>query len=402
MEGILFGLDMGTTKVCAVVGEVRSGQLRIIGFGLAPAQGMNKGMIVDVAEASIAVAKAVEQAEETSGYDLSQALVSLAGEHIHSSNSNGAVAIHRQQGGVTTDDIERALDAAQAIPVPHNRQIVHLVPRHFQVDNVVVHRPLGMHGHRLEVEVHVVTGASMALLNLAKCADNVGIRAEEFVLNALASGEAVLELTSERWTSSWRTSAGARPTLPSTARAASSTPVSCRWVETTSRTISPSACACPSGRGEGQSAVWRLPSRRIDSESMFTVAPFSGERIMVGRQDLAAVMRPVLRRSSRWSCAKSKRRDMTACCQPASSDRRFGPAARITQVAQRVLNVPARVAGPRELVGMVDSLQPVLRRSVGLLRWARLGNNLYRPRERQSQWGAVSAPSCGRCCRSKA
>jgi cell division protein FtsA len=193
MEGILFGLDIGTTKVCALVGEVRAGQLRIIGYGVESSRGMRKGMIVDVGEASVAIAKAVEKAEETSGYALSRALVSMAGEHIGSTNSSGAVAVSRNGNGVTTGDIERALEAAQAVPVPHNREIVHLVPRHFRVDDTTVQQPVGMHGYRLEVEAHIVTGASTALRNLGTCADNVGIEAEEFVLNALASGEAVLE-----------------------------------------------------------------------------------------------------------------------------------------------------------------------------------------------------------------
>src|SRR5690554_5735840 len=193
MEGILFGLDIGTTKVCAVVGEVRGGQVRIIGYGVESSRGMRKGMIVDVGEASVAIAKAVEKAEETSGYALARAQISMAGEHISSTNSSGAVAISRNGTGVTTEDIERALDAAQAVPIPNNREIVHLVPRYFQVDDTVVQQPIGMHGYRLEVEAHIVTGASTALMNLGKCADNVGINTEEFVLNALASGEAVLE-----------------------------------------------------------------------------------------------------------------------------------------------------------------------------------------------------------------
>jgi cell division protein FtsA len=390
MEGILFGLDIGTTKVCAVIGEVRGGQLRIIGFGLAPAQGMNKGMIVDVAEASVAVAKAVEQAEETSGYDLSQALVSLAGEHIQSSNSNGAVAIHRQQGGVTTDDIERALDAAQAIPIPQNREIVHLVPRHFQVDNTIVHRPLGMHGHRLEVEVHVVTGASMALMNLAKCADNVGIRAQEFVLNALASGEAVLE-PNEREMDVIVADIGGGTTDIALYRQGSVyhtrvLPVGGNHVTNDIaiglRVPFPVAEKVKVQYGDCRPA-------EIDSESMFTVAPFSGERIMVGRQDLAAVIEARVEEIFQMVLREIEASGYDGLL-PAGIVLTGGSAQLrgITQVAQRVLNVPARVAGPRELVGMVDALRsPAFATSVGLLRWALSDSNLYRPRARQSQWG---------------
>ena len=194
MDGILFGLDIGTTKICALVGEVRAGQLRIIGLGIVPSRGLSKGMIVDVGEASVAIAKAVELAEQTSGYDLSQAFVSMAGEHISSVNSRGSLAIHRNGAGVTPEDIERALDVAQSmVSVGHGREIVHLVPRQYRVDDNVVRSPIGMHGYRLEVDAHVVSGTTMALRNLGKTTDTVGIQVEEFVLNSLASGEAVLE-----------------------------------------------------------------------------------------------------------------------------------------------------------------------------------------------------------------
>ena len=128
MDGVIFGVDIGTTKVCALVGEMRDSQIQIVGLGNVPAQGMRKGVIVDVAKATVAIATAVEKAEQSSGYQLSQAFVSMAGEHISSTNSRGAVAIGRNGDGVTHEDIERALDAAQAISVPHNREIVHLVP----------------------------------------------------------------------------------------------------------------------------------------------------------------------------------------------------------------------------------------------------------------------------------
>ena len=189
MEGVIFSIDIGTTKVCALVGELHQGQIQIVGLGQEPARGMRKGMIVDVAQATVAIAKAIEKAEQSSGYDLSRAMVSMAGEHISSTNSRGTVAIGRNGEGVTHDDIERALDAAQAISVPYNREIVHLVPRSYTLDDQEeVRSPVGLHGYRLEVEAHIVTAASPALMNLSRTIDNVGIEVEEFVLNSLASG----------------------------------------------------------------------------------------------------------------------------------------------------------------------------------------------------------------------
>jgi cell division protein FtsA len=390
MEGILFGLDIGTTKVCALVGEVRAGQLRIIGYGVEPSRGMRKGMIVDVGEASVAIAKAVEKAEETSGYALSRALVSMAGEHIGSTNSSGAVAIHRNGSGVTTEDIERALDAAQAVPVPHNREIVHLVPRHFRIDETVVQQPVGMHGYRLEVEAHIVTGASTALMNLGKCSDNVGIEAEEFVLNALASGQSVLE-PNERDMDVIVADIGGGTTDVALYRQGSVfhtkvLPVGGNHV-TNDIAIGLRVPFEVAEKVKLQYGDCR--PAEIDPESVFTVSPFSGERILVGRQDLATVIEARVEEIFQLILQEVEGSGYDGLL-PAGIVLTGGASQLrgITDVAQQILNVPARVGAPRELVGLVDSLRsPAYATGVGLLRWAISGNNAYRPRTRQGQWG---------------
>lgn len=390
MEGILFGLDIGTTKVCALVGEVRTGQLRIIGYGVEPSRGMRKGMIVDVGEASVAIARAVEKAEETSGYALSRALVSMAGEHIGSTNSNGAVAISRNGSGVTTEDIERALDAAQAVPIAHNREIVHLVPRHFRVDETVVHQPVGMHGYRLEVEAHIVTGASTALLNLGKCADNVGIEAEEFVLNALASGEAVLE-PNEREMDVIVADIGGGTTDLALYR---------RGSVFHTRVLPVGGYHVTNDIAIGLRVPFEVAERvklqygdcrpkEIDPESDFTVSPFSGERILVGRQDLATVIEARVEEIFQLILQEVELSGYDGLLPAGIVLTGGGSQLRgIGSVAQRVLNVPARVGAPRSLVGLVDALRsPAYATSVGLLRWAISGSNAYRPRARQGEWG---------------
>ncbi|MFW5940798.1 MAG: cell division protein FtsA [Chloroflexota bacterium] len=389
MEGILFGLDIGTTKVCALVGEVRAGQVRIIGYGVEPSRGMRKGMIVDVGEASVAIARAVEKAEETSGYALSRAQVSMAGEHISSTNSSGAVAIGRNGTGVTTQDIERALDAAQAVPVPHNREIVHLVPRHFRIDENVVQQPVGMHGYRLEVEAHIVTGASTALLNLGKCADNVGIEAEEFVLNALASGEAVLE-PNEREMDVIVADIGGGTTDVALYRQGSVfhtkvLPVGGYHV-TNDIAIGLRVPFEVAERVKLQYGDCR--PEEIDSESDFTVSPFSGERILVGRQDLATVIEARVEEIFQLVLQEVESSGYDGLLPAGIVLTGGGSQLRgITDVAQRVLNVPARVGTPRNLVGLVDALRnPAFATSVGLLRWTISGSNAYRPRPRQGEW----------------
>lgn len=193
-ERTVVGIDVGTTKVCTLVGEIgEEGDLQIVGVGLVPSRGLRKGAVVDVSEATDAIAASVEEAERTSGYRIERAYVSLSGEHIDSLNSRGVVAVSRREDGIALEDVYRVLDAAGAIALPHNRQLLHIVPRHFIVDSQEgVRDPVGMHGFRLEVEAHVVTGSATAIQNLAKCVSNAGVEVDEVVLSPLAAANAVL------------------------------------------------------------------------------------------------------------------------------------------------------------------------------------------------------------------
>ncbi|HFE66749.1 MAG TPA: cell division protein FtsA, partial [Chloroflexi bacterium] len=292
MTEIIFGLDIGTTKVCALVGEVREGQLQIIGLGLAPARGMRKGMVIDVTEASLAVAEAVEQAEQTSGYDLSEALVSMAGEHISCTNNTGMAAIGRNDNGVTVEDIEHALNMAQAIPIPHNRQIVHLVPRHYAIDEQEgISSPIGMHGFRLEVETHIVTAAKPALMNLSRCTENVGITVHDFVMNALASGEAALDPNEKEMGVIVADIGGGTTDMALYSEGkvwhTKVFPVGGYHV---TNDIAIGLRAPYEVAEEIKIQYGDCRPQEIDPNFVFTVEPFGGEKIQVGRQDLAYVI----------------------------------------------------------------------------------------------------------------
>lgn len=391
MEEIIFALDVGTTKVCALVGEVRQGQLQIIGLGITPARGMRKGMVIDVAEASVALAQAVEEAEQTSGYDLSQALVSMAGEHISSINNTGVVAIGQNENGVTVEDIERALAAAQVIAVPYNRQIVHLIPRGFTIDDQDgVRSPLGMHGFRLEVEAHLITGSRPALLNLTRCADNVGIRAEEFVLNALASAEAVLEPTEREMGVIVADIGGGTTDLA----------LYMQGKVWHTKVFPIGGYHITNDIAIGLRAPYEVAEKvkiqfgdcrpeQIDPNFVFTVEPFGGEKIQVGRQDLAHVIEARVEEIFQLVLQEITRSGYDGLL-PAGIVLTGGSAQLrgITDIAERVLNVPARVARPKNLVGLVDALHsPAYATSVGLLRWAISDDHTYRPLPSvQHQW----------------
>jgi cell division protein FtsA len=186
-------LDIGTTKTCALIGELTDvGAVRILGNGVAPSRGLRKGVVTDVKEASQAIADAVVQAERVSGLKMDAAYVGIAGAHIQSTNSRGVAAIHGGRG-VSQDDIDRAMEAAEAIAVPHNREIIHAIPRGYTLDGQDgVKDPLGMIGFRLEVEAHVVTGAAASIQNLYKAVEGAGLQVIDLVLEPIAAGDAVL------------------------------------------------------------------------------------------------------------------------------------------------------------------------------------------------------------------
>ena len=197
MERTVVGIDVGSSKVCTLVGEVDDeGDVRVIGVGLVPSRGIRKGVVVNVADAMGAIAASVEKAERTSGYKIERAYVGLSGTHLSSLNSRGVVGISRREHGITVDDVDRALDAAHAIAVPHNQEVVHVIPRGYVVDGQDgVRDPIGIHGFRLEVEAHIVTSSSTAIQNLTKCVERAGVEVDELVLASMAAGDAVLTET---------------------------------------------------------------------------------------------------------------------------------------------------------------------------------------------------------------
>jgi cell division protein FtsA len=197
VERTIVGIDVGSSKVCTVVGEVDdNGDLRVIGVGQVLSRGVRKGVVVNVTEATAAIAASVEQASRTSGYNIAQAYVGISGTHISSLNSRGVVGISRREDGITVEDVDRALDAAHAIAVPHNQEVVHVIPRGYVVDGQGgVRDPVGMYGFRLEVEAHIVTGSSSSIQNLVKCVEGAGVEVDELVLSSLVAGNAALSDT---------------------------------------------------------------------------------------------------------------------------------------------------------------------------------------------------------------
>jgi len=196
-EAVLVGIDVGTSKVCALIGEVsRDGRMTIMGHGTVPASGLKKGVVVNIDQTVRSIADAVERAERLSGWKIDRAFVSVGGQHVESQNSTGQVAVTAHHREVTREDVNRAIEVARAVSIPSNREVLHVERRGFVVDGQEgVKDPLGMSALRLEVETHIVTASATAVQNLSKCVQQAGVKIDELVVGSLASAEAVLTET---------------------------------------------------------------------------------------------------------------------------------------------------------------------------------------------------------------
>ena len=194
-QTVLVAIDIGTTKVCVLIGEVgvRTGGVDVIGIGQAPSDGLRKGVVVDIDRTVQSVAAAVDAAERLCGLKVRSAFVGISGSHIGSQNSRGMVAVSSRQHDVQREDTIRAIEAARAVSIPNTREILHVIPRGYVVDGQEgVRDPIGMSAVRLEVETHIVTASSTSVLNLSKCVQRAGIEIDELVLAPLATSEALL------------------------------------------------------------------------------------------------------------------------------------------------------------------------------------------------------------------
>jgi cell division protein FtsA len=193
-EAVLVGIDVGTSKVCALIGEVgRDGRLTVIGHGTVPSLGLKKGVIVNIDQTVRSIADAVERAERLSGWKIDRAFVNVGGPHVESLTSKGQVAVTAHHREVTREDVNRAIEVARAVSIPSNREVLHVERRGFTVDGQEgVKDPLGMSALRLEVETLIITAGATPVQNLSKCVAAAGVKIDELVVSALTSAAAVL------------------------------------------------------------------------------------------------------------------------------------------------------------------------------------------------------------------
>ncbi len=192
-EDILVGLDVGTTKICAIIGEINpEGTVDIVGLGTAPSRGLRRGIVVNIDHTVSGIKKAIEEAELMAGARADTVFAGISGGHIKGINSHGVIAIKNRE--VTSVDFARVVEAARAIAIPMDREIIHVQPQEFIVDDQEgIKEPIGMAGVRLEAKVHIITGAVSAAQNIMRCAHRSGLRVSDLVLQQMASAEAVLQ-----------------------------------------------------------------------------------------------------------------------------------------------------------------------------------------------------------------
>ncbi len=230
-NSLIAALDVGTTKICVLVGEPREDGTDVVGIGQHPSRGLRKGVVVDVESTIQSIRKAVEEAELMVGCTIPSVYVGIAGGHIKGFNSTGIVKI--RDGEVKDSDMKRVIETATAVDIPPDREVLHVIPQEYMIDGQDgIKEPHGLVGVRLEARAHIVTGAVTSAQNIVKCANNAGLNVHDIVLEQLASSEAVLTQDEKDLGVALIDIGGGRATWRSSPTAASSTRRFSRWAAT--------------------------------------------------------------------------------------------------------------------------------------------------------------------------
>jgi cell division protein FtsA len=374
MEEIFVGIDVGTTKVCTLVGRVEAeNQIRILGMGLEPSEGIRKGVIVDLGAASKAIARSVEKAEQTSGLEITSALVSLAGAHVSSINSRGAIAV--PHGMIDAVDVARVIEQARTVAIPHDREIVHVVQRGFTVDGQEgIHMPVGMHGYKLEVETHIITAAAATVDNLRQCVGAAGVQVDQFVLNPLASAEVVLtENERQMGVAVCDIGGGTTDLAIYVDGQVWHTMVLAVGGNHVTQDIAHGLRLPVIQAEEVKKQQGHAVRAEVGPEEYFSIRPFGEDHpVQINRQDLAHIIEARTEEIFNLIMQEIKRSGYDGLL-PAGIVLTGGTSALpgIKRVASEVLHMPVRTAQPENLIGLVEKLNsPSFSTSVGLLRWA--------------------------------
>ncbi len=380
-DNILAAIDVGSSKICTLVAEVTpEDDLRILGVGITPSQGVKKGMVENIQEATAAIASSVERAERSSGSRILSAHVSIGGNHTASLNNRGIATIPGKQRPITEEDIERAMEGAKSLSLPTNREVLHSIARFFVVDGQDhVTDPVGMFGQRLDMDTHIVTGSVTAIQNLTQCVEGAGVQVEALVFSPLAAAEAVLEEEEKEQGVILADIGGG------------TTDVAVFVEGSVFHT-----CVLPvggyhlthdlvAGLRAPFSSVEELkleygsamPSS-VDAEETVELEAFGGQRVKeVSRRRIAEILQARVEEILEMIYIDVKRAgfdDMIAAGMVLSGGTAALPG--ICELSELVLRIPVRPGIPQRIHGLADSLNsPAYATSVGLLHWAMQDTN---------------------------
>ncbi len=371
------GIDVGTTKICALVAEVnRYQETRILGQGVVSSKGIRKGVVVNVSEVTAAIGDSIRQAERSSGYHIVSAYVGLAGVHIQATNSHGTSSVQNNQRGIQRQDINRVLEAAKSVSLAHDREILHVIPRNFTVDgDDGVRDPLGMHCRNLEVEAHVVTGGTSSINNLVKCIHANDIEIDALVLEPLASGEAVLTETEREMGVVLADIGGGTTDIAIFIEGAIwHTVVLPTGGQQLTNDIAVGLSASFNTAENVKIKYGHAVPEMVDSRETLEVTTFGDqERQTVSQQFVAQIIQARVEEIFELIMQEIKRSGYDGLL-PAGIVLCGGTAslAGIKEVGAYIMKTPTRIGTPQALRGMIDHLhEPAFATSVGLLEWGK-------------------------------
>jgi cell division protein FtsA len=374
-KNLIVGLDIGTSKVVAIVGEVNSSEtLDIIGVGSHPSRGLKKGVVVNIDATVHSVQRAVEEAELMAGCQIQSVYTGIAGSHIRSFNSHGIVAIRDQE--VTASDVDRVIDAAKAVAIPADQRTLHVLPQEFIIDQQEgIREPIGMSGVRLEAKVHMITGAVSAAQNIVKCVRRCGLEVNDIILEQLASSYAVLTEDEKHLGVCLIDIGGGTSDIAVFAEGAirhtAVIPIAGDQV-TNDLAI---ALRTPTQSAESIKIQYAQALRQLASMDEIIDIPSVGERAAkrVSRVTLAEVVEPRFEELFTLIQADLRRNGIedligSGIVLTGGSSRMEG----VVELAEEVFRMPVRLGVPRDVSGLVDAVRnPIYATGVGLLLYGR-------------------------------
>jgi len=375
-DNILAAIDVGSSKICTLVAEITpEGDVRILGVGITPSQGVKKGMVDNIQQATEAITISVERAEKSSGSRIASAHISVGGTHVQSMNNRGIATIPGQTRAITEDDIDRALEGARNLNLPTNREVLHTLPRFFVVDGQEqVTDPVGMFGQRLDMDCHIVTGSVTAVQNLEQCVEGAGIQVETIVFSPLAAAESVLEVEEkEQGVILVDLGGGTTDVAVYVDGAIFHTAVLPVGGYHLTHDLVAGLRAPYSAVEELKLAYGSCLPSRVDADEIVEIEAFGGERTReIPRRRMAEILQARVEEILEMIYVDVKRAgfdDLVAAGLVITGGTAALPG--IVELAEMVLRIPVRVGIPRGIHGLADSLNsPAYATSVGLLRWA--------------------------------